>query len=159
MASRFVQYWDGALPPGSPTMCTAEEGKTRQSEAQAADINLTIKKYHLQDVDVMALPPGTFRGMEYGNLIGWPTMQEALNARVNAQGFFDSLPPEMRLKFGNDPGGMLDAWDAGELREVFEELGLIEKAPLAPVGEEAGLQRRTADGRYTTDEPPLGGSK
>lgn len=128
----IVSHDDTFRPKHVPTMCTTEEGKTRQSEAQLADINLTIKKYHMQDIDVMALPVGTFRGAEYGDMTGWPTLQEALNARVNAQAFFASLPPDVRVRFNNDPAVMLDAWDSGADREVFEEIGLLEKLPDVP---------------------------
>lgn len=138
-------HQDSFRPPHVPTMCTKEEGKTRQSEREMADINLTIKKYHLQDIEPLSLPVGAFRNLPFGNLVGYPTLQEALDARAATQNFFQSLPPEARALFGNDPARFLDAWDSGEQRELFEELKLLE--PLPPEVDQAAVDAAAREKR------------
>lgn len=132
-----MSHQDSFRPPHVPTMCTKEEGKTRQSEREMADINLTIKKYHLQDIEPLSLPVGSFRNLPFGNLVGYPTLQEALDSRESTRQFFQSLAPEVRAYFGNDPAKFLDAWDSGEQRELFEELKLLE--PLPPEVDQAAV--------------------
>lgn len=133
MAERIL---DGPLARTEEgTMCTAEEGKTRQSEAQQADINWTIKKYNLQPDKMLD---------EYGHpLIGWsglpvgvfadlsevPSFMEAKNRLLVAEEGFMRLPPEVRLRFSNDPAVMLDAWAQGQMAETFEEIGWLERRP------------------------------
>lgn len=157
-------YSDGDLPPESPgTRCTVEEGKTRQSDAETADINLTIKKYNLQPFELEMGWSGR-EGM-FGDLtMVPPDFQAAWNQIRAAEEAFMGLPPEVRLKFDNEPVKLLDAWLKGEMAEVFEEIGWLERLAVPPadaggvkpVSEE---QRRTPDGRFTFDEAPPGGAQ
>jgi len=119
-------------PSGTPrrvTMCTAAEGKTRQSEKDAADINLTIKKYNLQPDELQLGWSG--RG-EFGDVSGLPSYQQALNDVAVARESWQHVPPDVRLFFGNDVAVMLDAWDQGLHAEVFERIGWLEKKPAEP---------------------------
>jgi len=136
MAEERVVYSDGKLPPPSPgTICTAEEGKTVQSDRDASDINLVIKKYNLQP---LGLAPGwSGRIGEYGDFSEVPTFQEAMNKVVAARELFEQLDPILRQELGG-PAGMLDKFDAamaGDEREVerFIELGLLERVDDPPV--------------------------
>lgn len=127
MDERIV-YHDGYLPPPSVTVCTAEEGKTRQSDAKASDINAIMKKYETTGVLPVAARAGVF-----ADVSALPSFQEAIATLDRAQVYFLSLPPHVRAMFENSPAKMLDAFNAGELREVFEEIGLLEKVvPVEP---------------------------
>lgn len=131
MDERIV-YHDGFPPPASPgTMCTAEEGKTRQSDAKSADINYIVKKYETTGVLPIAARAGVF-----ADVSALPTFQEAVATLDRANTYFYSLPPHVRAAFDNSPARMLDAFNAGEQREVFEEIGILEKVvPAEPVAE------------------------
>lgn len=140
MADERVVYSDGFLPPPSPgTMCTAEEGKTRQSDKDAADINITIKKYNLQPLEMQ---PGWSGKMgEFVDFSSIPSYQEALNAVARGKEVYDQLAPEVRQEF-QSAAVFLDSWDlamAGDagLVDRFIELGLLER-PAEPVAEVPG---------------------
>lgn len=139
-------YHDGSLPPASPgTKCTAEEGKTRQSEAQQADINLTIKKYNLQPLD---LEPGwSGRIGEFLDVSALPSYQEAMNQLVKAEEAFMELPPDVRAEFDNSYAKMLDAWQNGEQAEVFEQIGWLERKPAPDPAAEAAAAKAARDAR------------
>lgn len=127
-----IVYSDGFLPePGAGTTFDhypeEEEKRTRQSDRDAADINLTIKKYNLQPLD---MPVGwSGKVGEYADQTGYPSLQEALGVLAVAREHFDQVPPEIRAFFENDPAKMLDAWSNGENAEIFEKLGWLEKLP------------------------------
>lgn len=142
-------------PPSVGTFCTAEEGKTRQSDAQSADINLTIKKFNLQPD---ALEIGwTGKLGAFVDLAALPTYQEALNQVRKAEELFMVLPPDVRDEFKNDAAVMLDAWNAGEKAEVFERIGFLEKippkAPVEPLMVQM-VQARNDDGTFAEGKEP-----
>lgn len=147
---RVVLSEGTAVPYGPGTLCTAEEGKTRQSEAQGADINWIVRKYEETGV----LPVNQREGY-FADMSAFPTFQEALAHVEAARSYFMSLPPVVRAKFDNSAVRFLDAWNAGEMSEVFQEIGLLDVVPVepavAPVEQE---QARSADGRFTTGLEP-----
>lgn len=109
------------------TRCTKEEDMTRQSERDSADINLTIKKYNLQPLELSIGWSG--RIGQYADISAAPTFQEAWNRIRKGEEVFMELPPEIRAKFNNSHIEMLDAWDQGEKQEVFEEIGWLQRKP------------------------------
>lgn len=122
-------FHDGNLPAyelaTAGTICTAEEGKTRQSEKDSADINLTIKKYNLQPLEFEIGWSGKVGA--YADISGIGSYQELLGVVAKANEDFMRLPPEIRVKFMNDPAVMLDAWNEGKMADVFEEIGWLER--------------------------------
>lgn len=106
------------------TECTKEEDKTRQSEAQSADINFIVKKYEVTGVLPIEKREGVF-----ADISEVPSFQEALAQLGRAKEYFMSLPPDVREAFGGEPAKMLDAWGRGEMAEVFERIGLLERVP------------------------------
>lgn len=123
---RIVYDGGGNLPPPSPgTKCTAAEGKTVQSERDSSDINLTIKKYNLQPLQLQ--PGWSGRVGEFGDMTQIPTYTEALNALALGREAWSHVPPEVRVLFDNEMSKMLDAWDQGTHREIFEKIGWLEK--------------------------------
>ncbi len=123
-----VVYHEGKLPPFSPgTRCTAEEGKTRQSEADQADINWIVTKYEKTGQLTPVQREGVFM-----DLTEMPNFQGALNQVRKAEEYFMSLPPDVRAEFDNDAAVMLDAWNAREKSEIFERIGLLKIEPGEP---------------------------
>ncbi|AXH71915.1 MAG: internal scaffolding protein [Microviridae sp.] len=109
----------------SGTRCTKEEDKTRQQDKDSADINITIRKYNLQPLDMV--PGWSGKVGMYGDVTGVPSMQEAMGRIAVAAETFSHVPPEIRVLYNNDVAEMLDAWDNGRDEEVFLKLGWIEK--------------------------------
>lgn len=124
-----VVYHDGFLPPSSGgTMCTVEEGKTRQSEAQSADINWIVKRFETTGVLPVEKRAGVF--MDISEM---PSFQGALDQVRKADEYFMTLPPDVRAVFGNSPAGLLDAWNNQQHRDVFVRIGLLEaEEPVKP---------------------------
>lgn len=129
---------DGDLPEPVATMCTAEEGKTRQSEKESADINLTIKKYNLQ---LSELEEGwTGRVGEFMDLASeMPgSYLEAHERVVQAEEHFMKLPPDVRAWFRNSPLVLLDDWANGRSAAVFEAIGWLKRVEPAPAPADGG---------------------
>lgn len=126
---------DAWYVPNKGTVCDhysrEEDARTRQSERDSADINLTLKKYNLQPSDFTRLQAGWSGRQigEFGDATNIPSYAEMLDRFHRARDAFMEFPPEVRAFFGNNPAAMLDAWDHGLHAEVFEELGLIVPAP------------------------------
>lgn len=120
---RVVRDEATALPP-KQTMCTLEEGKTRQSEAQEADINYVIKKFDATG----ELPQRRIAG-QFADVSSAPSLQSVLEATSKAKEAFASLPDDVRAYFRNDPQRLMAAWEAGEHAEIFEEIGWLQKLP------------------------------
>lgn len=143
-------------PISEGTFCTAEEGKTRQSDAQAADINLTIKKYNLQPLDLEIGWSGKLG--EFMDVASLPTYQEALNQVRKADELFMLLPSDVRDEFQNNSAIMLDAWNAGEKAEVFTRIGFLEKrepkAPVEPLLVQMVQARNDETGRFEAGLEP-----
>lgn len=109
---------------------------TRQSEADACDINKImaqyrrsgllshVNKYQGRYEDITALAETDF--------------QSALNMVIEAEEMFETVPADIREKFMNDPGKFLEFATNPENVEEMRELGLATPAeePLrAPPGE------------------------
>lgn len=77
------------------------------------------------------------RVAQYGDFSNVPDYQSALDLVSRAQGFFMSMSPEVRERFANDPGRMINFLkDEKNYKEALE-LGLVVKkeeppAPPAP---------------------------
>lgn len=141
-ASRIV-YSDGNPPPASKgTQCTEEEGMTRQSDKDAADINLVIKKYNLQPE---AMVPGWSGRGEYRDVSAFPSYVEALKMINSARETFMKLPPEVRAYWGNDPAVMLDRWQSGQDMDVFLEIGWLEQSPSEEAKAKEAREARVAE--------------
>lgn len=82
---------------------TGEVSLTKQSEAEACDINNIMKKYEATGL----LPDSSGRQPYYGDFSTMETFQEALHIVSEANSVFHSLPAEIRAKFQNDPAQFL----------------------------------------------------
>jgi phage internal scaffolding protein len=121
------------------------DSMTKQSFKDESDINFIMRKYQQTGF----LNPALLRKAEYmeaSNL----SFQEAMNIVISAQSDFDSLPAELRKRFGNDPAEFLDFVGNDENLEEMRKLGLVEtlvvddEEPSPPASD---------------DSPPKGGDK
>jgi len=95
---------------------------TKQSEAEACDINVIMKKYSQTGYLPMAE-----REALYGDFSDQASFQEAMGIIAQANAQFSSLPAKVRARFANDPGRFLAfCEDEKNLPEMIE-LGLATK--------------------------------
>lgn len=100
-----------------------EPTKTQQNFKDECDINNIVDRFlktnTMPDVNI----PEAFG--DYLNAPG--SFHEALNLVIEAQDGFNSLPSNIRARFNNDPGALLDfLQDENNLEEAYT-LGLVEK--------------------------------
>lgn len=108
------------------------DGRTKQSDAEACDINKIMAKYHRtgQLTHISETSP------DYGDFSNAVEYQEAKNRMIFADQAFANLSSEVRQRMGQDPGVFLDfmADEANEDEAIA--LGLInpkvESAPKPP---------------------------
>lgn len=108
-------------------VCIAFEGEslTEQYHKDDCDIHSILNRF----VTTGVLPFSETKPI-YGDFSNVKTYQEAqtLIARVN--GYFESLPAQVRQRFGNDPSKFLDFVNDPKNREEGEKLGIFEPVPV-----------------------------
>lgn len=112
------------------TVCS--EPPARQSEAGECDINRIVSQYAKSGV----LPVGFAQGIfEDVSAIG--DYRAALERVRIAEAEFMRLPPQVRLKFENDPLRFVEFAVNPENEQAMVELGLLERRPAVaePVAE------------------------
>lgn len=103
---------------------------THQALSQECDINRIMAKYQKTGVIEHR---NTFQGV-YGDYTNAPMdYQESLNAVIEAEEMFNTLPALMRKRFQNDPGAFIDFVADPENKEELVRLGLA-KAQTPPSG-------------------------
>lgn len=122
--SKFVQkvfnFFDR---PPSPFLECKDASLTRQEFLDESDINNIMAKY----AQGLAPVPSGDRPPLYGDFSSVPDYQHALQIVIDAQERFDSLPAQVRERFGNDPGRLLDFLCHEENYEEGVKLGFFEK--------------------------------
>lgn len=100
---------------------TSGVSRTKQSEEVESNINAIVRRYRSTNV----LPVFNQRTPRYGDVSGATDFLE-MQAKVrSAQEAFDSLPPNIRAYFRNDPAELLKAvYDPDRAKEC-RDLGLL----------------------------------
>lgn len=97
-----------------------EPTKTKQSDAESADINWIMKRY-----EQTGQLPEMIRGEpSYGDFSDMGSYQEALNIVQFAQAQFYALDAHIRARFGNDPAQFLAFTNNPENAAEMVKLGL-----------------------------------
>lgn len=125
-------------PPKVKVVCTVEEGRTRQADKDACDINKIVSRYEKTGV-VPAIRQGW-----YADVSSIGDYTAVVNRVKEVERVFNQLPASMRANFDNEPSLFLDylANNPGGL----DELGIKEEPSEAP--EPAGVEGG--------EEPPVG---
>lgn len=105
----------------------ADDGRTKQSPADQADINSIMKKY----LSTGEFPVGRGPG-RYGDFSGLEDYHSALSRVMAAQRAFDALPSHVRNYVRNDPGQLLALVNDPERQAEAEGLGLLQEVPEPP---------------------------
>jgi len=98
---------------------------THQSFKAECDIRNIMKRYKKTGV----LSHATSMIPQYFDASVVPDYQDALNLIIEAQASFDSLPSELRKRFGNDPAQFLSFTSDDSNFDEMVKLGLINKQP------------------------------
>ena len=94
---------------------------TQQHQKDQADINFIVEQFN-----VTGILPTAPVSPQYGDFTGISDYQSALNAVIDAQDEFMSLPANLRSRFDNDPANLINFLSNDENRQEAIELGLIE---------------------------------
>lgn len=94
---------------------------THQSFKAECDIRNIMHKYKRTGI----LTHATSAQAIYGDFVDVPDYQESLNIVIDAQNTFDSLPADLRKRFGNDPAHYLSFASDPNNRDEMIKLGMI----------------------------------
>ena len=113
---------------GPGTICTAEEGKTRDSEKDQADINKIMKRFEMTGV-----LPVDQRTPQFLDVASAPDYRTALDRINTINRSFMEMPADVRARFDNDPAVLLDAVGDPAREAELIELGILPAKPVAAV--------------------------
>lgn len=134
-----VYVSDGVVRPNVGTYCTTEEGKTRQSEADQADINKILKR-----LDLRELTSSQREGI-YADVSGITNFRDAMEKVERGKEAFMSLKANVRSAFDNDVALFLDAFQSVEGIAKLRELGVVPEAEEVVLNRaEAAVENRAA---------------
>lgn len=103
---------------------TSGPSMTQQQFKSQCDINHIMKKFEQTGI----LPQGSRQGSS-GDFSNIHNFQTNLNMVIQAQNAFDSLPAELRKRFGNDPSLLLEFVHNDSNYDEAVKLGLVPKKP------------------------------
>lgn len=98
-----------------------EPSKTQQQFQKECDINEIMRKY-LKTGEITHMAP--YQG-KYADLSEAPDYHQAMTTVVKAQQAFDVLPAELRARFDNDPGKLLEFVHDDKNYDEAAKLGLV----------------------------------
>lgn len=98
-----------------------------QDAKDEVDINTIVRRFGLTGE-----LPEDVRAPSYGDFAGVRDYHSAMNAVCVANEAFDAMPPEVRLRFNNDPGSFVDFCSVPGNEDELRKLGLIPPVPTAP---------------------------
>ena len=127
MAQQGDRVLRGAYRPHKRvTFATRGPTMTKQSEAEACDINGIMKRYENDGIlNHLMKHEGRF-----GDFIDAQEYHEAMTAVVLAQEMFEDLPAAVRERFANDPASFLQfAQDPANASELVK-MGLATERPV-----------------------------
>jgi len=96
---------------------------TQQHFKDECDINNILRQFN-----VTGLLPEAPLSPRYGDFTGISDYQTALNQVIAAEDEFMSLPANIRARFNNDPGQLIDFMENNENRNEAIKLGLVKEA-------------------------------
>jgi phage internal scaffolding protein len=133
-------------------------GLAQQHFKDECDVNNILRKYQKTGlIDHV----NRFQG-DYADLSDVPDFQDSLNAVIDAQEAFMTLPSSIRKQFGNDPAAFLDFVHDPDNRDEMVKMGLAKAPTGAPNSNSLDVTVRTdttpaadtkGDNGGTTAEP------
>lgn len=96
-----------------------------QSERDETDINEIVRRF-----GITGKLPDNFQPPVYGDFTDITDYRSALQAVRNAAESFMDMPADMRARFNNDPGQLIDFLADQANRAEAEKLGLVNPLPI-----------------------------
>lgn len=120
--------YDAAAMKAACALECKDESRALQSAKEECDINTIVKRF-----GITGQLPQNVRMPEYGDFPEGFDYQDAMNAIVSADRSFNSMPADVRSRFGNDPYEFVKfCYDERNLPELIK-LGLVvDKTPTPP---------------------------
>lgn len=106
-----------------------DKSLTKQSEADACDINKIMAKYERSGI----LQHVSLNEAFYADVSNVPDYQAALAIVVKADEMFMSLPGDVRARFENNPQKYLDFVSNPANKDEMIKMGLLNPLPAEPV--------------------------
>lgn len=106
-------------------------GRTKQEFVLECDINNILKMYKKTGI-IQHVQTRAAQG-QYLDLPSEVDFQASLNAVIQAEEAFASLPSKLRSRFGNDPAEFLAFCENPNNLDELRELGLAKEAPPPPL--------------------------
>lgn len=100
---------------------------TEQSHKKRVNINTIIAKYRKT-----GFLEGRVENPSYGDFTGTVDFHEANNRILSARKEFQKIPSDIRKRFHNDVGELLEFLNNPENRQEAIEIGLLNKEPAQP---------------------------
>ena len=98
-----------------------QESMVRPEFARSADVNFIVDRWEKSGV---LEHTSRYQG-QYGNFVGPVSYHEAVNAVLEADGMFMTLPSSIRDRYGNSVAEFLKAVDDGD--EFLVEAGILKR--------------------------------
>lgn len=130
-SGRVVEIQEDRRLFATGTVCPPEEDKTRQSDADAADVNIIIERMLAGQLPRPVVDAAALDAM-FLDVSNIPDYRTAFEEVDKARETFEKLSATQRLVFENSPVRLLDAIDRQD-RGLLEKAGLVEKQVVAPV--------------------------
>ena len=141
------EFFTRFAPPPKPTMCFEEPSLTEQCHKDDCDINKIIDRFN-RTGDISVLSTMQVKQGFYADVTGAASSFMELQAKVaEGKSIFESLPSEIRSKFGNNAAVFWDFVSDPANKEECIKLGLLEKTETDVSGRDSSLLDRTV----TTD--------
>lgn len=102
-----------------------EKTRTQNQFKDQCDVNKIVAKYKTTGEWTHL----TQKGGVYADVSNITDYQESMQKIVTANAAFDSLPSDMRLRFANDPGQLLNFLQDPKNYDEGVKLGLLQKRP------------------------------
>lgn len=138
---------DGSIDVGTRNV---EPSKTQQQFKDECDINNIVKRF----ADTGEFRHLTSKEGTYADFSQITDYQDMLDTVIYAKNAFSSLPAEVRKRFGNDPGLLLQFLQDPNNREEGEKLGLINKRDLPKNDDLTTNKNKNAIKTKTPKTPP-----
>lgn len=106
---------------------TGDETLTQQHLREEVDINTIVRRFGITGVMPSGVPGGV-----YGDFTGVEDYESAVAAVERAEAGFLTLPAEVRERFGNNPGMLIQYANGVPIEQLDAELRGMQ-APVAPV--------------------------
>lgn len=97
-----------------------DKSLTQQQFAEEVDINTIVRRFNLT-----GQLPSTFNMPRYGDFTGISDYHSAMNIVRQADEEFLTLPAELRARFNNDPGQLIEFLENDDNRDEAVKLGLV----------------------------------